>query len=431
MWTGASLPLLMAAIRSRSPQGSGSPFFIPFVKTNPLRIFLLRIALGLPFAFAPAAAQTTGQVTGPLIAGATAIKGTVHGAHTDVQFCDIDSGLLLELATGLTAPTDGNGSFAAQLIYPLVAGQRIVLEQPPTSPATGTVACSAMAGATVLSAPATVIDQGGWGRSRVTFMTGAVISDNNQFQAQSLSQASLFVDFTAEKNWVAGGVHADCGSAAHPDCTWGRRWLVNSYFSTRLYTAPEAQQATSATSDALSVFIGSRKSAAVEGGVYLPVLTTKWIWQNAPQALFAAPIAKAGFLTPTDAQGSTEPVNPTHFYKYYVWGWRFGHYRLPLESSAAPALIDHLDVTMGRFGNLEDLVAADTLPGFTRPVREFRLAVEGVLQIPGTPLVAGFSANLGQSLAHTTPIQTAHDDLRFFFGVKCDLSKVLSKLPGF
>ncbi|HUI76858.1 MAG TPA: hypothetical protein VLY24_03055 [Bryobacteraceae bacterium] len=395
------------------------------------RTFFVGIILSASLAFAPAWAQTTGQIAGPLIAGATAIKGTVHGTRTDIQLCDIDSGLLLDLTTGPTAPSDSNGAFAAQLIYPLVPGQHVRLELPPSAPTTGTEPCSAMPGATLLGVPVAVIDPGGWGRSRVTFMTGAVITNDNSFQAQSLSQASLFVDFTAEKNWVGGGVNADCGSVAHPDCTWRRRLLVNSYFQTRLASAPETQQATPASSDNLSVFIGSRKAALVEGGVYLPLLTSKWIWQNAPQALFVAPIGKAGFLTPTDSSGTTQPVNPEQFSKYYAWGARLGHFALPLDTNEAPALIDHLDVTIGRFANLEDLVPVDAVAGMTRPVREFRLAIEGVLQIPGTPLVAGFSANIGQSLAHTTRIQTANDDLRFFFGVKADLSKLLSKLPQF
>jgi hypothetical protein len=64
--------------------------------------------------FAPAWAQPTGQISGPLVAGATTVKGAVRGAsRNDVQLCDIDSGLLLDLTTGSTVPTDGNGTFTA------------------------------------------------------------------------------------------------------------------------------------------------------------------------------------------------------------------------------------------------------------------------------------------------------------------------------
>jgi hypothetical protein len=382
--------------------------------------------------FAPAWAQPTGQISGPLVAGATTVKGAVRGAsRNDVQLCDIDSGLLLDLTTGSTVPTDGNGTFTAVLLYPLVVGQRIRLQQPPATPSTGAEGCPTMPGVILLGAPVTVIGLAGWGRSRVTFMTGTIISNNDQFQAQSLNQASLFVDLTAEKNWVAGGVNPDCRSAAHPDCTWSRRWLFNTYFATRLTTEPVSQQITATPPDGLATFIGSRKSALLEGGAYVPVLVTKWIWQNAPNALFVAPIAKAGFLTPTDSNTTAQPVNPQQYYKYYAWGGRLGHYTLSLDRNEAPQLIHYLDVTVGRFGNLETLVPVDGNSGMTRPVREYRVAIEGVFQIPATPLVVGFTANLGQNLAHTPRLQTANDDLRFFFGARCDLGKLLSRLPQF
>jgi len=379
-----------------------------------------------------ASAQVTGQITGPLISGATTIRGAVHGGiRTDVQLCDVDSGILLELSAGATVPTDGNGVFVAELLYPLVAGEHIRLEQPPPAPSTGTEACTNIAGATLLGPPVTVIGAANWGRSRISFLAGTVLSNNTNFQSPTLSQASLFVDFLAEKNWVAGGVNADCRSAAHPDCSWTRRWLLNTYFDTRLTTVPESQQTTSAATDTISTFVGSRKSALVEGGVYIPFLTTKWLWQNAPHALFIAPIAKFGFWTPTDSAAAAQPVNPQQFYKYYEWGARLGHFKLPLDRNEAPGLIHYIDVTVGRFGNLETLVPVDDLSGLTRPVREYRIAIEGVFQIPNTPLVAGFSANLGQSVAHATRIQTANDDLRFFFGARGDLGKLLSRLPQF
>jgi hypothetical protein len=158
---------------------------------------------------------------------------------------------------------------------------------------------------------------------------------------------------------------------------------------------------------------------------------TKWIWQNAPNALFVAPIAKIGFITPTDTDTTAQPVNPQQFYKYYEWGGRLGHYKLPLDRDEAPELINYVDVTVGRFSNLETLVPVDDTTGLTRPVRQYRVAIEGVFAIPATPLVVGFSANIGQRLAHAPQIQTADDDLRFFFGVRYDLSILFSKLPQF
>jgi hypothetical protein len=389
---------------------------------------LLLSALG----FGPARAQTTGQLTGLLVAGATTIQGTVRGGtRTDVQLCDIDAGLLLELKTGTTVPTDGNGTFTAELLYPLVAGERVRLMQVPPAPPSGNEPCNGMPGATLLGPTVTVIGVATWGRSRVTVIAGTVISNDNHFQAQSLNQASLFMDFTAEKNWVAGGVNPDCRSAAHPACTWNHRRLLNTYFTTRLTSVPESQQAASTPANGLATFVGSRKSALLEGGAYLPVLTTKWIWQNAPNALFVAPIAKLGFITPTGPDAAPQPVNPQQFYKYYEWGGRLGHYKLPLDHNEAPELMSHVDVTMGRFSNLETLVPVDNASGLTRPVRRYRVAIEGVLHVPATPFVIGFSANIAQRLTHSARFETAGDDLRFFFGANYDLGKLLSKLPQF
>jgi hypothetical protein len=380
----------------------------------------------------PARAQTTGQLTGPLVAGTTTIQGTVRGGtRTDVQLCDIDSGLLLDLKTGTAAPTDGNGTFTAALLYPLVAGERIRLEQAPASPSIGNEPCSGMPGATLLGPPVTVSGVASWGRSRVAVMAGTILSNDNQFQSPSLSQASLFLDVTAEKNWAAGGVNPDCRSAAHPECAWNRRWLFNTYLETRLTSVPESQQTTPTLADATSTFLVSRKSAILEGGAYLPILMTKWIWQNAPNALFVAPIAKLGFITPTGSDATAQPVNSQQFYKYYQWGGRLGHYKLPLDRDDAPELISYVDVTTGRFSNLETLVPVDNSGGLTRPVQLYRVAMEGVVQVPATPFVVGFSANLGQGITHTPRLQAANDDLRFFFGVKFDLGKLLSKLPQF
>ncbi len=375
-----------------------------------------------------AQAQMSAQFMEPLAEGATAIHGILRGgSRIDVQFCELNSGQLLTLKAGTAVPTDANGGFTATLADPLVAGQRIQLQQ---DLSLAESSCSARP----LGAPAMVRASSDWGRTRVTLAAGTVLSNDNNFQGQSLSQASLFLDFQLEKNWVWGGVN--------PDGSWYRRLLAVSFFEARLTNVPESQQTASESSsasgaaDAVATFVGSQKSALMAAGVYFPFLVTKWTWRNAPHSLFVAPIAKAGFLTPIREvdSGAVQPVNPQPFDTFYSWGGRLGHYRLSFDRDEAPELVSYLDVTMGRFSNLATLVPVpqpgDAAP-LTRPVRRFRLAAEGAVSIPSTPLIVGFSANVGQNLARAARTRAAADDLRFFFGAKFDVGKLLGKIPLF
>jgi hypothetical protein len=184
--------------------------------------------------------------------------------------------------------------------------------------------------------------------------------------------------------------------------------------------------------DALSTFLNSAKSAELQGGAYLPILTSVWSYQGTPNALFIAPIARVGFLTPTGSttSGSTsvQPVNTSNFYNFYAFGSRVGHYTLSSDKNSAPELQTYLDVMWGRYSNLETLEQG---PNGVGSVRRWRLAIEGVLKVPSTPLVLGVSANIGQNLNGPPTVLAAKDDLRFFIGAKFDIGKVLAKLPQF
>jgi hypothetical protein len=148
----------------------------------------------------------------------------------------------------------------------------------------------------------------------------------------------------------------------------------------------------------------------------------------------------------------------------------------------APEVYSYLDIGFGPFSNLESLVCnrtrytADTPANGTNPAvpgvpvagqpietsyggdcktahpsfylapgngstdvynvyetrkRIYRLDLEGLLKIPGTPIYVGFNANLGQKAVGAgmfDPHFSAPDDLRFFFGTKFDISTLLSKL---
>jgi hypothetical protein len=253
----------------------------------------------------------------------------------------------------------------------------------------------------------------------------------------------------------------------------GRAPGINTYFDVRLTSIPvsscvpaasnanasgsSGQQTACSTSPAatpsptpLDVFLSSQKTARVAVGIYFPWTITNWNYNKTPNALFLAPIAKVGFDTPAGSLNQNQPasttvsgtgvsnsgvvtaVNPTNFYNFYAWGTRIGHYALtpPTDRDSAPDLISYLDVAFGRFSNLETLVQPQgNGVGPTVRQRLIRIQLEGMLKVPSTPLFIGINANVGQesaSVGKGSIVQRAGDDLRFLFGVKFDVAKLLS-----
>jgi hypothetical protein len=214
------------------------------------------------------------------------------------------------------------------------------------------------------------------------------------------------------------------------------------------------QQAADATPSPtpLDTFLSQRKTARLTVGTYFPFTITSWTYNKTPNALFIAPLAKVGFDTPagdlTQVQSSSTntttgtttntsattvtAVNQTSFYNFYGYGGRIGHYALTSSRNEAPELVSYLDVIVGRFSNLESLIIPETGATLDHPakrIRLYRLALEGVLKVPSTPMIIGFSANVGQEslgLGPNTIVQRAGDDLRFLFGVRFDAAKLMS-----
>ncbi len=194
---------------------------------------------------------------------------------------------------------------------------------------------------------------------------------------------------------------------------------------------------------ALDTFLSQRKTARLAVGIYFPWTITSWVYNKTPNAFFIAPLAKIGFDTPagdlTQIQTSTTnstttnsvtAVNPASFYNFHGYGGRLGHYALTSSRNEAPELISYLDVIFGPYSNLESLMtpeAGSANPPFRK--RLYRLAFEGVLKVPSTPIIIGFSANVGQEAVGKGPnniVQRAGDDLRFLLGVRFDAAKLMS-----
>ncbi|MBD0373654.1 MAG: hypothetical protein ICV60_22660, partial [Pyrinomonadaceae bacterium] len=210
---------------------------------------------------------------------------------------------------------------------------------------------------------------------------------------------------------------------------------------------PTPAPATNATS--FDSFVASRKAGFAQAGVYVPINVSFWKNQRRLNTLFIAPLAKGGVMTIT---GNKQTAEATVFgdddvYNFFSFGIRVGHFRYrrltnpcPLNAEGvptrpsppnddcevnedyAPELVSWLDITRGKWENfdlmeLTDLVDAAGNP-IRRPVRRWRWQAEGRLKIPETPFLVGFDGNFGKG----------PDDLRFGFGIRFDVGRVLRTL---
>jgi len=314
-----------------------------------------------------------------------------------------------------------------------------------------------------------------WGHVRAYFTAGSLMSaERDQFSHQD-----LFLAFRLDKSyWM---------KAAKPDGTYEPG--LRAYFDTRLTAVPVAVQSCSPTqtgsgsgssgpsstcSSASSsssgggssdpttttqAFLNSQKSAKLDFVAFYPIYFPHWavIGKTGSQtvtthyALSLAPLIEAGFdttlngLNQTQQQSSTssqvQPVGTSsQFYKFYDFGFRLGHDHLFTDKSEAPEEISYLNVGFGRFSNLASLLCPSSkyqgsntcsAPSGTLPwQRDWRIRVEGLLQVPATGgFSVGFGANVGlhgTRQANVVHIEPA-DDLRFLFGYKFDIKKLVTK----
>jgi hypothetical protein len=220
-----------------------------------------------------------------------------------------------------------------------------------------------------------------------------------------------------------------------------RRWNVNTFLDTQL-TSVATQQASTAT---LQSFNQSQKAASFQIGTYVPwIMGSPWARGSNRYSLFIAPMGKAGLVTLTDEQSASATVPVTdRFFKAYSYGARLGVFQHYHSSGAAPSIVSYVDITTGRFGDFEafrELTPATAgAPGEIQRVRPWRYSFEGLLKLPSSPFVVGFSANIGtgawpafkdaQGIFH--PYTQPRDDLRFLLGAQFDFSKLLKALPQF
>lgn len=263
-----------------------------------------------------------------------------------------------------------------------------------------------------------------WGRIRAYFAIGVELSQNDGNRDSNdnyFSRQDLFVSFNLDKSWVND-----------------RRFRVNTFFDTRLAAVPTSDTAGAAEKPDLNKFLSSRKAAVMQVGVYTPITVARWHWPKGQRnILFLAPLAKLGVVTPSSGDG-----NSNRFFTLAGYGLRSGHFRefetldpcsatRKYDSSTAPELISYLDIVAGRFGNFNSFPIQPAQPDAgLKQLRLWRASFEGVLKVPATPLVVGFNANVKLQRSKSGYVDPP-DDLRFFFGTRFDLGKVLNKVVNF
>lgn len=192
--------------------------------------------------------------------------------------------------------------------------------------------------------------------------------------------------------------------------------LFNTSFEARI-----AQQPVVGADPGISPNIGTvlQKPSAgyIEGTMYVPFWrrSMAWNFNDRENALFLAPIMKAGFIVANTSATDPTPI-VRDIYAFHHYGVRLGHFALEARRrTVAPELVSYLDITLGKFGNFRPLPTTSV----PNPPTATRAEIHGRLKLPSTPIYIGFTANLwSDELA---------DDFRFFFGTRFDLSRMLAK----
>jgi hypothetical protein len=302
-----------------------------------------------------------------------------------------------------------------------------------------------------------------WGRTRAYFTGGVVFSK----ERDDFSKSDLALSFVLDKNYIKR-----------------KRWNINSFFEARLSSVPVAARDTASSDDddeddddddanPLDTFITSRKAAFAQAGLYLPFNVTYWRNSGRLNTLFVAPIGKGGIQSIVGDRRSAEAVllGADDVYNFFSVGLRFGHFSYPrlrnpcpefafvsnpelrnptqqqlseererqrlewkqrygefadrpcdTEADYAPELVSWLDITRGRWENFELTRPTDFNDAAGNPItvrrRPWRYQAEGRLKVPETPFMLGFDGNFGEGA----------DDLRFGFGMRFDVGRLIRKL---
>jgi hypothetical protein len=300
-----------------------------------------------------------------------------------------------------------------------------------------------------LPAPSDMVEYD-WGRVRGYFAAGMIFSK----ERDDFSHSDIFLDFTLDKNYVARPwfkIWPDTGTKKH--------FLfkdLNTFFNARLTSIPVTAEDTSepkggdaekeeCNTPDCKAFISSKKAAMMQVGIYAPMYWDFTTWyrndKNAngvnnyeKNALFVAPLAKAGILTVTGDRQTAEArqFGQDDVFNFFSVGAMLGHFKLHTRKNAngfyennpnvAPELISWLTLSIGRWENFEVEVPTGQKNAMGNDInvrrRPWRYEALGRLKIPETPFIIGFDGNFGKG----------PDDVRFLFGTRFDIGKIMRTL---
>jgi len=307
-----------------------------------------------------------------------------------------------------------------------------------------------------------------WGRVRGYFTAGMIFSK----ERDDFSHSDMFLDFTLDKNYVARPFFKIWPDSTDKNGDVRHHYLFkdfNTFFNARLTSIPVAAKETTPTDGGTgageeecntpdcNTFITSKKAAMMQAGIYLPMYWGFTTWYRRVQrdegkfrweknALFVSPLAKGGIITVTGDRETAEAQQFGHddVFNFYSFGAMLGHYRLharrklddygrPLlyntgrpvyeaNPNIAPELISWLTLSMGRWENFEIEVPTGQKDAMGNDIkvrqRPWRFEALGRLKIPEMPVIIGFDGNFGKG----------PDDLRFIFGTRFDIGKIMHTL---
>lgn len=392
-------------------------------------------------------AQTPRFLIVPMYEGDLNIIGRVEHFGQNTQF------YILRNSGRETVSLDSEGKFTASLTTTaLIAKEQIrfLLESGSTADDDVLV---------VRERIATPGQEGDLGFGRYYFTGGTIISKRNDFQG-----ADIYAAFNFDKSWLIHTpnpnkkVSTKRKEAENKPKRTFQHFYFNSYFDARLTSIPIAQgsgdqlsnsgqsaasgsgSASSSTSTE-SLVAQSKKAALLQVGAYIPIIVAEKRVGGEPNALFIAPIAKAGLQTVTGSNTTSEgaSLGGDDLYNFHGFGARVGQFRQTATSST-PQTVWYLDAVLGHYENFElcettftddkgsSQIARGVCPqtltdgsNGTLPMRRYRplrTSVEGRLKVPGLPLFVGFDVNAGKG----------PDDVRFLFGTRFDIGELARRI---
>ncbi|WP_420236106.1 chitobiase/beta-hexosaminidase C-terminal domain-containing protein [Telmatobacter bradus] len=323
-----------------------------------------------------------------------------------------------------------------------------------------------------------------YGRFSVNITGGVMIS--NQQQSSSSSTASQYFDLGLSYTLARPSSEVK----PHPNWLQVHGPGLSTLMDVQLTTIPVAAQTnttstTSSTStptlsQSLNV-LSSQQSASVLMGVDFPFRLTHWYHKT--NWITAAPLVLGGFntlLNPTTAAASStsstgvSSTTTTTFSTVYnsrAAGIHFGWDVYPRRTDEAPIEFSWINLALGWYSSLPSWQCT-ALPGSTPPsnAKSFttasnssapttsclvtptpsssstgpytvyasrklvpRIDIAGELSLPSYPIVFGYDANLGQYFKHfyadrIDSLNKPGNQVRFYFGIKLNITKALSKL---